>query len=194
MRLPSLSDPQKYAGLYVFDFGDHASVGYTATEIGMLWSSGQYPQGQAYRIHRAAEDGTLELEGVSRASMERSDGLLFYRRVEAEAQGDYDDLMRSAADRPPPAGVRIQFARVGGAGAGYLTAILFVGQAGHDVSNWLHDVQFEGGDFVRGGWEEVGDYYAASPLIIEERHWAGSVGDVRPLDQLLATTHLAIQR
>lgn len=36
MKLPPLQDPEKYTGLYIFDFGDHISVGYTADEVAIF--------------------------------------------------------------------------------------------------------------------------------------------------------------
>ena len=36
MKLPKLQTPEKYVGLYVFDFGDHAGVGFTADEVAEL--------------------------------------------------------------------------------------------------------------------------------------------------------------
>ena len=30
MNLPELEKPDKYVGLYIFDFGEHAGVGFTA--------------------------------------------------------------------------------------------------------------------------------------------------------------------
>ena len=76
MKLPELQNPEKYAGLYVFDFGgDQVAVGYTADEVAVLLESEKYQEGKVYRIHRALPDGTFELAGVSR------------RRFEAEEDG-----------------------------------------------------------------------------------------------------------
>ena len=36
MKLPELSSPARYQGLYVFDFGEWTAVGYTAEEIAAL--------------------------------------------------------------------------------------------------------------------------------------------------------------
>jgi len=59
MRLPELESPEKYGGLYVFDFGEQVAVGYTADEIAVLLESQRYADGKAYRIHRAMPDGTI---------------------------------------------------------------------------------------------------------------------------------------
>ena len=36
MKLPKLDNPDRYKGLYIFDFGDHAGVGFTAEEVAEL--------------------------------------------------------------------------------------------------------------------------------------------------------------
>ena len=61
MELPKLQKPDKYIGLYIFDFGDHCAVGFTAPEIAELLESETYRHGKVYKIHRAYPNGTLEL-------------------------------------------------------------------------------------------------------------------------------------
>ncbi len=39
MKLPELEKAEKYVGLYIFDFGDHAGVGFTAEEVAELLES-----------------------------------------------------------------------------------------------------------------------------------------------------------
>ncbi|MHC4372497.1 MAG: hypothetical protein ACYSW8_33260 [Planctomycetota bacterium] len=53
MKLPKLEDNEKYVGLYVFDFGDHAGLGFTAREVAELLESEKYKNGKAYKIHKA---------------------------------------------------------------------------------------------------------------------------------------------
>ena len=40
MKLPALKNPELYQGLYVFDFGDHTAVGYTAEQIEPTFTQG----------------------------------------------------------------------------------------------------------------------------------------------------------
>ncbi|MHC4121894.1 MAG: hypothetical protein ACYSWO_30885 [Planctomycetota bacterium] len=47
MKLPKLEDNEKYVGLYVFDFGDHAGLGFTAREVAELLESEKYKNGKA---------------------------------------------------------------------------------------------------------------------------------------------------
>ena len=52
MKLPELENTEKYVGLYVFDFGDHSGVGFTAEEVAELFDSEKYQDCKAYKIHR----------------------------------------------------------------------------------------------------------------------------------------------
>src|SRR5688572_11040687 len=108
LKIPRLTHPERYTGLYIFDFGDHVSVGYTAAEISMLLETEQYRNGKVYRIHRALPDGTLELQGVMHATFVSEDLLIFHRPDERSAQADYDELRRLAADSPPPCRIRLE--------------------------------------------------------------------------------------
>lgn len=194
MKLPPLHDPQKYAGLYIFNFGDHVSVGYTAEEIAILLDSGRFPDGQAYRIYRAAADGTMELEQVSRAALRREDGLLFYRHLVREARRDFNHLIRLAEHAPPPCRLAAELAKIRSAGPGYLTAVIYPAEGSQQVSEWLNRIKFEGGDFVRGGAAELACYRNASPVVVDQRRWAGTQGPSRSAEEVLATTDLAVQR
>ena len=46
MKLPKLENPDRYQGLYVFDFGDHADVGFTVEEVAELLDSERYKEGK----------------------------------------------------------------------------------------------------------------------------------------------------
>ena len=64
MKLPPLSHPERYVGLYVYDFKTHVSVGYTGVEIRYLRESAEFREGTAYEIYRVTEEGGLELRGT----------------------------------------------------------------------------------------------------------------------------------
>lgn len=194
MRLPPLRDPLQYAGLYVFDFGDHVSVGYTADEVRILLDSGRFAAGHAYRVHRALPDGTLELQQVEREALRREDGLLFYRHLVRDARRDFDQLVGLADNDPPPCRALAQLAKIQTAGPGYLSALIFPAEAGGRISAWLERIKFEGGDFVRGGSSELECFFGAHPVIIDQREWAETRSGSRSAQEVLATTNLAVQR
>jgi len=194
MKLPELESPEKYAGLYVFDFGDQAAVGYTADEIAVLLESQQYAGGTVYRIHRALPDGTMELRGVAREKFQLEDGILFYRGRMEEARADFEELSRRASDSPPPCRMKAQLARIERPSRPHLTAIIFPAEFTDEVADWLNRIGFAGGDFVEGGPSQVTDYYSANPAVLDRRQFWPAHGDSRPAQEVLATTHLAIQR
>jgi hypothetical protein len=191
-----MDNPERFAGLYVFDFGDEVAVGYTADEIAILLESEKHQSGKVYRIHRAMPDGTMELQGVARERFQLEDGMLFYRAAEAPARADFETLYRLAGETPPPCRMKLQLASMGAASdAGpHATVIIFPAEYTQDVAAWLERIGFEGGDLVEGGPSQVTGYYGQRPAIIERRQlWAASSVS-RPAEEVLATTHLAVQR
>ena len=60
MKLPKLEKTDQYQGLYVFDFGEHTAVGFTAQEVAELLESERFQHGKVYKIHQAYPDGTLD--------------------------------------------------------------------------------------------------------------------------------------
>jgi len=99
MKLPKLDKPDRYKGLYIFDFGDHAAVGFTAEEVAELLESERYGEGKVYKIHRAYPDGRLELKGVPPETFQLESGMIFYATLAETAQGDFKTAMRSTAWR-----------------------------------------------------------------------------------------------
>lgn len=194
MKLPEVPSPERYGGLYVFDFGEQVAVGYTADEIAILLESKRYRNGKVYRIHRALPDGTMELAGVSLERFQLEDGILFYRSTGDGAHADYEALCRLAADAPPPCRMKIHLAHLEGAGYTEATVMVFPAEFTHDVAAWLDRIGFNGGDFVEGGPSQVTGYYEARPTIVARHQLWPAGSPSRPAEEVLASTHLAIQR
>ncbi len=60
MHLPELDTSEKYVGLYVFDFGDRAGVGFTAEEVAELLESERFRDGKVYKIHKARRHSRIK--------------------------------------------------------------------------------------------------------------------------------------
>ena len=90
MILPRVDDPQKLAGLYVYDFGEWTTVGYTAEEIAILLEHEIYRDGKVYKIHRASPDGQFELRGVSPQRFNAESGMFFHRAELDPARQDFE--------------------------------------------------------------------------------------------------------
>ena len=194
MKLPELESPEKYSGLYVFDFGGQVAVGYTADEIAVLLESDKYADGKVYRIHRALPDGTMELQGVPREKFHSEDGLFFYRADQDQNREDLETLSKLAAGDPPPCRMKAHLADIHGAKYPHLTALIFPAEFTHEVADWLNRLGFNGGDVVEGGISQVSGYYAADAKVIERRQWWPADSISRSADEVLATTHMPVQR
>lgn len=198
MKLPRLTEPQRYQGLFVFDFGDWTAVGYTAEEISALLDSEEYREGKVYRIQRAWPDGRMELRGVSSDRLHLESGLFFHRSDQSEAREDYVALLEAAKLQVPPCRTFVQLAELptGDGGAPkYATALIYPSEFDEDISAWLLDQRYAGGDFVEGGVSQVTDYYRLDKTILErEQLWSANSARSRSAEQVLATVRHAVQR
>lgn len=196
MKLPQLSDPPRYQGLYVFDFGEWSAVGYTADEIAMLVESERFADGKVYRIHRATPDGQLELQGVARERFLLESGMFFYRRTEDAAATDFAALVALARDVPPPARAFAQVADRGTVDYGrYVTALIYPAEYDEAFGQWLLAADYAGGDTVEGGPSCVTNFYEDAPQVLErEQLWSGQTEPMRTPDEVFATVRQAVQR
>lgn len=198
MKLPRLDEPQRYRGLYIFDFGEWTAVGYTAEEIAALLDSEQYREGKVYRIHRAWPDGRVELRGVSNERFHLESGLLFFRAKLDDARQDYAKLIESAHVMLPPSRAFVQLAELpaeNDQASKYVTALIYPAEFDEDMSAWLLEQRYEGGDFAEGGVSQVTDYYRLDKSILErDQLWSANSERSRSPEQVLATVRNAVQR
>ncbi len=194
--LPRLSNPERYQGLYVVDFGDGVSVGYVAAEVAALFASGRFPQMRAYRIHRALPDGTVGLVSVpeERFSPHTEEGLLFFQADETLARDDFDTL-RDLAEGKFPCLARLELAEIAGATWPFMTVLIYPDAYSEEVSRFLLSVNYEGGETVEVGTHKLAAFRQQNPRIIEQAEVTPSPQEAaRPLDQLVATRQFAVQR
>jgi pimeloyl-ACP methyl ester carboxylesterase len=152
VRLPHLKNPERYAGLYVVDFGDTTAVGYTAREVAMLLESGLYADARIYRIARAYPDGRMEMIGVSRAGLAAEGGLFFYRRTLDQARADYQQLLNLLQQQPLSCGVQLFLARLAPLAAlDYVVALAYANEFDEQVSRWMLDHSVAAGETADGG-------------------------------------------
>jgi hypothetical protein len=194
MKLPNLEVPEKYTGLYVFDFGEQVAVGYTGDEIAVLLESEKYADGKVYRIHRALPDGTMELQGVARERFTMEDGLLFSRGQEDQAGRDFNELSELATQTPPPCRMKVHLARLGEQEPIFMTAAIFPAEFTHEVAEWMNRIGFEGGDRVEGGPSQISGYYQARPMILDRKQCWPAESISRSAEEVLSSTHQQVQR
>lgn len=193
MKLPELQKPKKYVGLYIFDFGDHTGVGFTAEEVAELLESEKYKQDKVYKIHRAYPDGKLEIKGVPAQTFQLEAGMFFYSSALETARGDFKKLVGLAVGTAPPCRAKVHLAKY----SNDKFAVVFIYPAEYDdeVSLWLLDGQYKTSGAAEGGIEAVQRYYDYKPEILDRHQLFGKSEPIsRTGQELLAGLKLAVQR
>lgn len=195
MQLPALKDPTRYAGLYAVDFGEESAVGYTAREVEILLDHEKYRDCRVYKIHRALPNGQLELKGVDSGRFLLEEGMFFYRGNEEAARADFDALRELAEAVVPPCRAKLQLSRLEGDPPVWIVALLYPAEYSDEISRWLLDADYAGGDHVEGGVSMVTRYQEARRTMLESHQlWGNEDGISRGADEVLSSTRRAIQR
>jgi hypothetical protein len=193
MRLPRLEKPDRYEGLYVFDFGDHAGVGFTAEEVAELLESERYKAGKVYKIHRAHPDGRLELKGVPAEKFQLEAGMFFYSQDEKTSRADFKRLVNLAVRTTLPCRAKLQLAKY--ADDRYAVAMIYPAEFDDEVSSWLLAGEYRTAGEVEGGAGAVERYYDAKPQILERHQLFGASENIsRTGEELLTSVARAVQR
>ncbi len=193
MELPELQKPDKYVGLYVFDFGDHAGVGFTAGEVAELLESERFAHGKVYKIHRAHPDGRLELKGVPAETFQLEAGMFFYSQDLETARCDFKRLTDLAVSSAPPCRAKVHLAKYND--DKFAVALIYPAEYDHEVSSWLLDADYRTAGAAEGGTGAVQRYYDAGAEILDRRQLFGkSELQSRTGAELLASLKLAVQR
>jgi hypothetical protein len=195
MKLPPLHEPNRYVGLYVYDFGDHASVGYTAEEIEILLTSDAHRGGKAYRIYRIDDRGQVELQGVSAGQLCGEDILVFACRDKNRAADEFSALSKLAGRQPPPCSARLELVDLPDLDPPHAVCLRFPRYAAEQISRWLTNAKFGGGDVVLGGQETLTAYREAGPAPIAAYVVQGDKShQPRTRDEVFAAIHETLQR
>ncbi len=193
MKLPELEKPEKYVGLYIFDFGDHAGVGFTAEEVAELLESEKYKDGKVYKIHKAYPDGRLELKGVPSGTFQLEAGMFFYSSDREDSRRDFKRLVNLAVRTAPPCRAKIHLARY--ADDKFAVAFIYPAEYDDELSQWLLDGGYMTQGAAEGGIGAVARYYDDKPQIMERHQlFAAEAIESRTGEQLLANIKLAVQR
>ena len=193
MKLPKLTKPDKYVGLYIFDFGDHAGVGFTAEEAAELLESEKFKHGKVYKIHRAYPDGKLEIRGVPAETLHLEAGMFFYSQDSETAQKDFKALFDLAVCSAPPCRAKVHLAKYND--DKYAIALIYPAEYNDEVSSWLLTGQYKTSGSAEGGIEAVQRYYDQQPDILESQQLFGKSELVsRTGEELLTSLKLAVQR
>ena len=193
MELPKLQKPDKYVGLYIFDFGDHVGVGFTAQEVAELLESEKFRSGKVYKIHKAYPDGRLELKGVPAQTFQLEAGMFFYSAGLEYANKDFKRLVKLAVQNAPPCRAKVQLAQY--SGDKFVVAIIYPAEFDDEVSSWLLDGEYNTAGAAEGGIEALQRYYDYKPQILERHQLFGkSSYESKTGQELLTSVKLAVQR
>jgi len=193
MELPKLQNSEKYVGLYIFDFGDHAGVGFTAREVAELLESERYKHGKVYKIHKAYPDGKLELKGVNSQTFQLEAGMFFYSTNHQNSVDDFKKLINLAVTTAPPCRAKLHLARY--SPDKFTVALIYPAEYDDEISSWLLDADYKTAGAAEGGIEAVQRYYDAAPEILQRHQLFGkSAFESRTGAELLAGIKLAVQR
>jgi len=193
MKLPELQKPEKYADLYIFDFGDHVGVGFTAEEVAELLESEKYKDGKVYRIHRAYPDGRLELKGVLTQTFQLEAGMFFYSCDLETARRDFKELVNLAVRTTPPSRAKVHLGKY--SDEKYVVALIYPAEYDTPVSSWLLDGEYKTGGAAEGGVEAVQRYYDQKVQILDRHQLFGQSEWIsRSGEELLVSLKRAVQR
>ncbi len=193
MKLPELKKPEKYVGLYIVDFGDYTSVGFTAQEVAEIMESEKYKNAKAYKIHNAYPDGKLELKGVPAKIFQLEIGIFFYADTIETTTQNFNNLVNLAVTSAPPCRAKVHLAKY--TDDKFTVALIYPAEFNDEISSWLLDINYKTEGTAEGGIEAVNRYYDDNPQILD-RHQLFSQSEQthRTGQQLLASIKLAVQR
>ncbi len=193
MKLPKLKKPDKYAGLYVFDFGEHTGVGFTAQEVAELLESEKYKDCKVYKIHKACPDGKLELKGIRAETFELEAGMFFYSSDIETARRDFKGLVNLAVKAAPPCRAKVHLAKY--SDDKFVAVIIYPAEYDDEISSWLLDGDYKTSGAAEGGVGAVQRYYDYKPEILDRHQLFGeSEFESRTGEELLASIKSAVQR
>jgi hypothetical protein len=195
MKLPPISDPWRYEGLFVFDFGEWVSVGYTAEEVAVLLESKEHRNGAAYRVYRVNAQGGMELIAVRGGELYGEEMMLFASRDSLEAQAGFSSLKEAAQQSPIGCAARIEMIDVALEEHPHGVCLIYPRHAGNIVSAWLVAMAFQGGEVVLGGAEALNAYNGAKAAPVAScRLVARADYTPRLADEILRSVRRPLQR
>jgi len=193
MKLPKLQKPDRYVGLYIFDFGEHTGVGFTAEEVAELLESERYKDCKVYKIHNAYPDSRLELKGVQPEIFQLEAGMFFYSDNPETAGRDFRELVNLAVRTAPPCRAKVHLAKYDD--GKFVTAVIYPAEYDDEMSRWLLDGEYKTSGAAEGGIEAVQRYYDVNRQVLERHQLFGKSELVsRSGEELLSCVKLAVQR
>ena len=195
MRIPHVQHAERFVGLFVFDFGTHVSVGYTAAEIAILKATEAHASGTALEIYRVTEAGGFELRGLTDERLHAREAICFLRAEALHARRDYAALHDAARNRPIACRAELALATVQSFKPPHATALIYPVAAAPAVSGWLADVGLDGGDTVIAGADVYRSFLADGEVQFPSEVLPSQLDySDRSAEQVMRTVDLPVQR
>jgi hypothetical protein len=176
-KLPALSDPVRYAGLYIFDFGDHVSVGYTAEEIEYLLADPKYADGAVYKIYRAHPDGTLEIRSIEPLAWGSWTGMVFRFANRKSANEGFEHFKKISSNIQPPEDFEIILVELKGEDWPFAIVMRYKQEFEDELARWMIEIDYALGHDVEGGRSSVDEVLKIGTEVLREQ--IGAVNDFR---------------
>lgn len=180
-------------GLYIVDFGDFSSTGFTTKEVAQLVESEKYRNCKIYKIHNAYPDGKLEIKGVRKELFELESGMFFYSCDQISATKNYKNLVALAVKMAPPCQSKIELSKY--EQGKYVTAYIYPAEYEDEVSQWLIQGDYKTKGPAEGGTAAVQRYYDNKVETIETHQlFSGDTNQSRTGIELIEHLKFALQR
>lgn len=194
MKLPKLQKPDKYVGLYVIDFGDSVSVGFTAQEVAEILESEKYKDCKVYKIHKAYPDGKIELKGLPSQTFQLEAGMFFYSNDIDWARQNFKELVTLAERTSPPCRAKVHLAEYNS--EKFTVALIYPAEHDDEISSWLLAGKYKTEGPAEAGIGAVQRYYNDRPQVLDRRQLfsQSQFQSNYTGEQLLSRLKLAVQR
>jgi len=195
LRLPPVPDPHRYAGLFVLEFVEHTSIGFTAGEIALLRGMDEYADCRFWQIYRVNESGGFELRALSEASLATREAWCIQRADAGQARQDFRRMIAAATEEPVTFPAEVHLARLYDFEPQNVTTILYEGPSAPLVSGWLASLNIEGNPPMQVGADARQRFLSANGIRMDSAMLNADLDYTdRPLDLLLANIDRALQR
>ncbi len=154
------------AGRFAIRFRDGWMRGIDAEAALRLCESRPDEIEQLYVIHRVAENGALELAGITADALTRRDCMIFLRAEVGSARRDYDALRDYAGAAPPPCAIQLRFAHTRGMTPSHAVVLVFPQACQTAVGAWLLEAPFHAGDTVESSPAALAEFEATGPQVV----------------------------
>ncbi|NLE29959.1 MAG: hypothetical protein GX629_09855 [Phycisphaerae bacterium] len=194
-KLPALSDPVRYAGLYIFDFGTRVAVGYTAQEIRYLLDDPKYAGGSVYKIYRAHSDGTLEIRRIEPAGLSSLTGMVFHFADRADAIAGAEHLKKLSLEISPPERFELFVMELTGEDWPFVMVMRYNQECEDELAAWMIKIDYTLGSRVEGGRLPVAQVLKKGTEVLREHIGAeDTFRRSRSRTEVLESVDLSVQR